>query len=266
MLRKYQPAGYRICSITLKRLFIVLCLSLAVSQPALPSTGEGDQDPGSVAIIDHYLQATKGHADDLRGASMQVEINATIPKLKENGKLEALRRISKVGQITYKFLSFQGDNTVKNHVIVRYLQAESQSQGDSGIAITPDNYKFKYRGQKQTPSGQQAHVFQLSPKKKKVGLFKGELWLDTSTYLPLLERGRLVKNPSIFFKKVDFERVFTIRNGYSVPSHMQSVIDARLVGKVELDINYSKFAQDASTETETSSTTEGAGLHLDLCQ
>lgn len=207
--------------------------------------GSESQDLSSAAIIQKYLEATGGH-DSLRGASMQVDINASVPKLKENGKLRALRKISKVGQITYRILSFQGDNTVKNQVIARYLDAEQQGQGDHEMAITPANYKFKFKGDKPGPNGQRAFVFQLSPVKKRVGLFKGELWLDAGSYLPVFEKGRLVKNPSIWFKQVDFERGFAIQNGFSVPSYITSTINTRLVGKVELQVNFSKVEQDTA--------------------
>jgi hypothetical protein len=228
-------------------LFVILSL-LGSSFPTLALAGdpeEGAQDPSSAAIIQKYLDATRGH-DSLRGASMQVDINASVPKLKENGKLRALRKISKVGQITYRILSFQGDNTVKNQVIARYLDAEQQGQGDHDMAITPDNYRFKFRGDKPGPRGERAYVFQLSPVKKRVGLFKGELWLDAETYLPVFEKGRLVKNPSIWFKQVDFERGFAIQDGLSVPSYITSTINTRLVGKVELQVNFSKVVQDTA--------------------
>lgn len=215
---------------------------------ALPSAADDEQQPNSpsAAIIDKYLQATQMHEDTLRGASMEVDINADVPKLKEHGRLRALRKISKVGQITYHVLGFQGSNTVKNQVIARYLQAEQQGQGDQSLAITPTNYKFKYKGEKDE-HGQEVYVFQLSPRKKKVGLFKGEMWLDPGTDLPVFEKGRFVKNPSIFFKKVEFERVFAIQNGIPVPQSMSSTIDVRLIGKVELSINYSNFSQNANT-------------------
>lgn len=256
----------------LKRsILFLLAISLLGRLPVVSGMAlESDEERQGAAIIDRYLEATRGHADDLRGASMEVEIKANVPKLKENGTLKALRKISKVGQITYRFLSFQGDNTVKSQVIVRYLQAEQQGQGDSNIAISQQNYKFKYKGLKQTEDGVQGYVFQLSPRKKKVGLFKGELWIDAHTYLPLVERGRLVKNPSIFFKKVDFERDFAIHNGLSIPSRIMSVIDTRLIGKVELLINYSKYTADASPtetgETSTDTTSESVAFHPNLCQ
>ena len=204
-------------------------------------TDDASQPQGASAdIINKYLQATQTREDALRGVSMEVEITADVPSLQEHGRLHALRSISKVGQITYHVLGFQGSNTIKNHVIARYLQAEQQGQGDESLAITPTNYKFKFRGEKEQ-NGHNVYVFQLSPHKKRVGLFKGEMWLDTKTYLPLYEKGRFVKSPSIFFKKVEFTRAFAIQNGVAVPQSLSSTINVRLIGKVELNINYSNF-------------------------
>ena len=174
---------------------------------------------------------------------MEVDIDASVPKLQENGRLHALRLISRVGRISYRVLGFQGSNTVKNQVIARYLQAEQQGQANSKMSITPLNYRFHSKGVRRTPSGEDVFVVALSPRKHAAGLFKGEMWLDYSTCLPVYEKGRLVKNPSIFFKKVDFERAFAIHNGRAVPQHMSSVITTRLVGKVELDVNYTNFSE-----------------------
>ncbi len=174
---------------------------------------------------------------------MEVDIDASVPKLQENGRLHALRLISRVGHISYRVLGFQGSNTVKNQVIARYLQAEQQGQANSRMSITPLNYRFHSKGVRRTPSGEDVFIVALSPRKHAAGLFKGEMWLDFNTCLPVYEKGRLVKNPSIFFKKVDFERAFAIRNGRAVPQHMSSVIITRLVGKVELDVNYTNFSE-----------------------
>ena len=179
---------------------------------------------------------------------MEVEINASVPRLQQHGKLRALRKISKVGLITYRVLGFQGDSTVKKEVIARYLQAEQQTQSDPGLTLTPANYRFKLKGERAVQANETVFMFQVSPRKKRVGLFKGEVWLDANSYLPIMEKGRLVKNPSIFFKKVDFERDFAIQNGVSVPAHMTSTIDTRVVGIVELDINYTNIAEGADDD------------------
>lgn len=197
-------------------------------------------------IVENYCNAMVNQDHSVPNASMDVEIDAALPKLKKYGKLHALRHISGLGRITYERLFFEGDGTVKNQVIARYLTAEVEAQKNQApsLAVTPANYKFKYKGQSEL-QGRTAYVFQVSPKKKQLGLFKGEVWIDTATYLRVLETGYLVKNPSIFLKRVAFVRRYEIRDGISVPLQVQSVVDTRLVGKAELTIDFSNYSVDA---------------------
>ena len=170
---------------------------------------------------------------------MEVEIEASLPKLQKQGRLQALRRISQLGRITYEAIRFEGDKTVKSNVIARYLAADAEAQpdGESSLAITPANYKFKYRGASGA-EGNQIYIFQLTPRKKRVGLFKGELWLDAATCLPVRESGRLVKNPSIFLKRIQFVREYYIRQGVAVPLQIASKIETRLVGRAEVTVHF----------------------------
>jgi hypothetical protein len=200
----------------------------------------------SDVIVENYCAATLRQAQLMKAASMDVEISGVIPKLKKQGKLNALRHITALGRITYDALRFQGDDTVKKQVIARYLQAETQAQQDPTIAVTPDNYKFKYKGRNQL-DGREVHVFEVAPKKKRVGLYRGELWVDAATSLRVQESGYLVKNPSIVLRKVNFVRRYEIRDGLSVPRQMQTVADTWLVGKTELTIDYTNFSLDRQT-------------------
>jgi hypothetical protein len=75
-------------------------------------------------------------------------------------------------------------------------------------------------------------------------LFKGELWVDAQSYLPVRESGYFVKTPSIFLKKMQFVRVYEIQNGVAVPQRMESKADVRFIGPVELSINYFKFSKE----------------------
>jgi hypothetical protein len=222
-------------------------MQLAYSRTPDP---EADLSGPSGEIIGKYLEATNNESELGRSASMEVDINASVPKLQENGRLHARRFISRFGRISYRVLGFQGSNTVKSQVIGRYLQAEQQGQANPKMAITPTNYKFRWKGARMTDNGADVYVFALVPRKRGEGLFKGEIWLDAQSYLPVYEKGRLVKNPSIFFKKVDFERAFAIQGGHSIPARMNSVITTRLVGKVELDVNYSNFSEMREEEPE----------------
>lgn len=221
----------------------------------------GDSLPGLEStllepeIVGKYLSATQEQQAALRGVSMEVDIDASVPKLKKQGKLHALRQISKLGIITYRMLGFNGDNAVKKEVIARYLSAEIQAQSGPNISINPENYKFKLKGVRQE-NGRLMFVLALSPKKKEVGLFKGELWLDHDTYMPVREAGRFVKNPSIFMKRMEFVRDYEIQNGVSIPQRVVSSVDTRLFGPVQLSISFTHFAKESEPEpTAVASTT-----------
>ena len=225
----------------MKLRFLLVLASTAVCMVGNPPPMAPD------VIVENYCAASRSQAQIMQGATMDMEIEATLPTLKKQGKLHALRKISQIGRITYEALKFEGDGTVKNQVIARYLSAEAEAQKDesasAAIAVTPANYKFKYKG-RVVLEGREVHIFQVSPRKKRQGMFQGEVWIDAATYLRVQESGRLVKNPSIFLKRVDFVRRYEIRDGLSVPRQVQSVVNTRLVGKAELTIDYSNISID----------------------
>jgi hypothetical protein len=202
----------------------------------------------SDTIVAQYCAATRSQDRLMQGSSMDVEIAASLPKLKKHGKLLALRRVSALGRITYEKLRFEGDGTVKKQIINRYLSAEAEAQEDPSLAIalTPENYNFKYKGKVQL-EGRETHLFEVSPKRKRQGVFRGRLWIDAATFLRVQESGYLVKSPSAMLKKVEFVRKYQIRGGISVPRQEQSFVDTRLgVGRAEMTIDFSNFAVDSA--------------------
>jgi hypothetical protein len=194
-------------------------------------------------VINRYVAAQQAQQDALRGARMEVEIDANLPSLEKKGKLRVLRVISKFGKITFdKLGDFIGDPIVKNQFITKYLELEQNEREKGSIAITPANYKFQINAiitQNNQQQDQQIYIFKLTPKRKAIGLFKGELWLDGPTGMPLKETGQLVKTGSAWLKRVRFQRDYEMRNGVSVLKHLQSTVDVRVVGKAELSANYS---------------------------
>ncbi len=215
-------------------------------------------DPASVVteapdtIVDRYVSAVESQKANARSLSMEMDIDGEIPRLKKTGKLHALRFIPKVGRIVYNALRYEGDNTVKKELIARYLDAEMKARSDysASLSITPANYKFKYKGTTDYV-GRTAHVFQLTPRKKRVGLFRGELWVDSTTFLPLREWGELVKNPSVFLKNVYFVRDYHIQDGMAVPRRIISNVDTRIVGRANLTIWFDRYTPVAEPATAT---------------
>ena len=206
-------------------------------------------DPGASIednqIIDKYLNATR--TNKVSGIQMDAEIDASLPKLQKKGRLEALRKISKLGKITWEHLQFFGDNTIKKEVIARFIQTEQEQADTSKMSITPENYKFKLKGL-ENRNGQRVFVFHLTPRKKIPQLFKGEIWLDATTYLPVHEAGTFVKSPSVFLTKVQFVRDYEILNGFAVPKHVESQAETRFWGPAQVTIHYNNFVKSVEDE------------------
>jgi hypothetical protein len=190
-------------------------------------------------VINRYVAAQQVQQEALKGARMEVEIDAQLPSLEKNGKLKVLRIISKFGKITFDQIGqFIGDPIVKQEVIGKYLELEQNEREKGSIAITPANYKFQINAIITQNDGQ-TYIFKLTPRRKAIGLFKGELWLDGATGMPLKETGQMVKSGSAWLKSIRFVRDYEMRNGISVLKHLQSTVDVRVVGKAELSASYS---------------------------
>jgi hypothetical protein len=201
-------------------------------------------------VVQQYLETAQIREAALRGVEMEVEIGAELPKLEKASRLSALRRISCGGQLTYTVLSSSGDLRVKREVINRYLTAESQARDAGGTSITPANYEFRLKATL-GHQGQRVQIFRIKPRRKAVGLFKGELWLDEETGMPLREDGQFVKVPSIFLKSIRFVRTYQIRGGISIPNSIESTLDTRLMGRVNLSVHFHNLTYENSARCDS---------------
>lgn len=174
-----------------------------------------------------------------------IEIEASLPRLSQHGKLRAVRRILPLGQPHYQVLEMNGDSTVRQQVIVRYLSADAKSRDlpASSVAITPANYKFRYIDSEEL-SGQTAHLFRITPRQKREGLLNGLVWVSEDG-VAIRESGYLVKSPSIFIKRVNVTRENEIQDGVVEAKVTHVAIDTRLVGRAELVITERPSDADA---------------------
>ncbi len=191
-------------------------------------------------------------------ATATIDIQASIPRLAEHGHLRAIRRSPKdtpggaprFGRPEYQVLEMEGDRTVRQQVIARYLSAEVEAAAwpPASVAITPANYRFRYRGSIAN-GGTLAYIFEINPKKKRSGLIRGELWIDSASGLVLRQSGYLVRSPSIFVRRVEMTRDTAVRDGVAYERTTRLEIDTRLVGRAEMTITerpYSPAVGDAT--------------------
>lgn len=202
-------------------------------------------------ILNSYLAAARSQQRRLNGSTAEVRIDAEIPKLHKHGRLAALRHVSRLGRMTYDVLRFEGDNSVKNEVIARYLAAEVQvrESNDPSLAIVPENYKFSYKYTRQL-EGRSVYVFALKPRHNRKGLFKGQLWVDARTFLPVRETGSLVKSPSIFIKRVEFTRDYETTHGLAVVARLETTVETRVVGPAHMTVEYADYQFDPTADED----------------
>lgn len=215
---------------------------VAVLADALPSTptpaGQSFVNQAFVnstvvnQTLDRFLSGgTCGPQDK----SVEIRIEAELPRLRKQGSMDGLKVISKSGEVAYRFLRFTGDKLVKTDVIARFLTAEVHpAERPSEVAISRHNYKFHYLRTADSDGGFRAYVFQLKPRKKRPGLFKGELWLDAASAAPVRETGELVKSPSIFIQRVKFVRDYADRAACGPPLRTSITVQTRIAGDAEM--------------------------------
>jgi hypothetical protein len=140
-------------------------------------------------------------------------------------------------------VQFTGDNFVKGNVIARPLQSEVDHvrKDDPALtALTSANYTFSY---KTTPliEGRLIHVYEVKPRKKRVGLFKGRIYLDAYTGSMLYAVGSPVNLPSFFIEKIEFVQQNADFGPFTFPVHIHIEAGTRLVGRAIVDFDHRDY-------------------------
>jgi hypothetical protein len=267
-----------------------LCLcfwlvGLAVAQaPLLMKPGAGASSPSSIssfgvpasdvavplaepAVLPRMapelaLQVYRGRsviqAQQLASYSATTLIRTQLPDTAQSGEYEVQQHYSAPRTLAFKAVRFTGDAFVKANVITRLLQSEVdhvQKDDPALNAISPANYKFSYKGTNEL-QGRTVHVYQLKPRQKRAGLFKGRIYVDVYTASLVRAEGRPVKSPSMFVKKIEFIRDYEDIGPYTFPAHMHSEATARIVGRAVVDVYQRDYQPVANAVANTAVTAE----------
>jgi hypothetical protein len=189
----------------------------------------------SAAVLERYSSGLA--ASGLDAGAVEVEIEGSVPRLDKQARVEAIRRWSE-GKRAYQFLTVEGDSFVRNEMIARYFAMDTDGE-PMAAAITKSNYKFKFV----TTKGPVA-VFQIVPRRKRLGMIAGEMWIDTESGLVTHLEGRMVKSPSVLLRRVDITQEMEIQDGVTKVRETHLEISTRFAGRAELTIR-EKRAGDA---------------------
>jgi hypothetical protein len=190
-----------------------------------------------------YERRAARQCAELVSYSATTIVRAELPESSQHGEFELKRHYVAPRTLEFKVVQFTGDSFVKGNVIARLLQSEVdhvQKDDPALTALTGANYRFSYRATLMT-QGRMMHVFQAKPRKKRVGLFKGRIYLDAYTGSLGYAVGTPVKSPSIFIKKVEFVQQSADFGPFTFPVHTHIEASTRLVGRAIVDFDHRDY-------------------------
>jgi hypothetical protein len=187
-------------------LIVLLTATFGVNAPASDSSEIVSIAPPALAFA-RYVASLNQRSPFTESGPIRVDIDALLPGLGKQASMSAIRDTAPSERSQYKVLQLRGDPTVKREVIARYLSAQTEAEALplSSTVITPANYKFRYIGTTQG-LGTHLYVFQITPRKKRIGLIQGQIWIDPITGIAVHEAGHLVKRPSVFLRRIEITR------------------------------------------------------------
>src|SRR5580692_1230938 len=203
------------------------------------------------------LQVYRGRsviqAQQLASYSATTLIRAQLPDTSQSGEYEVQQHYLAPRTLAFKALRFTGDAFVKTNVIIRVLQSEVdhvQKDDPALNAVSPANYKFSYKGTSAL-DGRTVHVYQVKPRQKRAGLFRGRIYVDAYSGSMVRAEGRPVKSPSLFIKKIDFVQDYADIGPFTFPVHIHSEASARIVGRAIVDVYQRDYQPVAHTVADT---------------
>lgn len=223
-----------------------LLLAAALALFVGPAHAAGKLKRGANAEADAVLDRFLAAGESAPWTTESVEIHAALPKLDKIGQLRAIRRLASPSESSYAVLQLAADRTVEEQVISPYLSLNERAPAGQAAssAMTSANYKFTYKGV--VDDGERlAYAFEISPRWKREGLIKGELWLDQRTAVPVHESGRLVRSPLGSVRRVLISRENAVRDGIIESRLTHITCKARHVGLAELVVEELPIAPPA---------------------
>ena len=160
----------------------------------------------SEADLQVYQQRVAEQARNLASYSATTFIRAELPATSHFGEYQLRRDYTAPKSLEFKVIHSAGDAFVKTNVIARLIQSEIDHVQKDDPALTllsSFNYTFSHKSTT-TLDGRPVHVYQVKPRAKRLGLFKGRIYLDAHTGTLVRAEGRTVKSPSLFIKSIHF--------------------------------------------------------------
>jgi hypothetical protein len=190
-----------------------------------------------------FLNHDRWQALTLQGCTDNTLVVAVLPDAAQRGVFELQRAFVAPRSLKYKPVNFTGDTFVKSEVVSRMLQAEVdhvEKNDRSQTALTEANYKFSYKSEQKLDE-HEIYMYQVKPRHKKAGLFKGHIYLDVHNGNLTRSEGSIVKPSSFFVRKIEFVQDYVEIHHFIFPVHLHTTAHLRVLGRVIFDVYHRDY-------------------------
>jgi hypothetical protein len=126
-------------------------------------------------------------------------------------------------------------------IVRRMLEGQMAFAKESGSTdISQGNYDFRFI-REEVVNGHHCYVLELLPRRKAKNLLRGNVWVDTKTYLLQRIEGEPAKSSSWWLKNVRIVLLFGYVGEMWMQTSSESTADVRIIGQYKmfsLDVNY----------------------------
>ncbi len=202
---------------------------LGMSPPARPAAAPPIEQNAVGAIRNFLARPWVAHQ---YSASRRLEASGS----GHRAWLDVRTDFSVASGLLYEVTAEGGSGYIRSRVLRSLLDEEQRliaRRGESGVALTTDNYEF-------TPEGideEGLAIVRMRPLRKDRSLIAGRMFMTVDGDLRRVE-GRLAKNPSFWVTRVNVIRSYRRINGVLMPVSLNTTAQLRLLGASELRMTY----------------------------
>jgi hypothetical protein len=109
--------------------------------------------------------------------------------------------------------------------------------------------------------GNVVYVFQITPRRKRAGLIRGQILIDSLTGIAVHQAGRFVKRPSVLIRRMEVTRDTHLRDGVPDNRVTHVAVETRLVGRTVIDDQRAAVAEGGSPNGTASVNSRGLAVN-----
>ncbi len=204
----------------------LLCLVGVACAPAL----SGSTVPSVETILTRMAQARAQNRTRLRPYRVTRDYRL-FGKEKQSTKSEVIADVMFVPPDLKKYAIRQTDGVALGESIVRQmLEHETDIVKENGSTdMSPANYAFRFIREEDL-NGQHSYVLEMLPRRKNKILLRGQIWVDSTTYLLHRTEGEPGKAPSWWLRDARIVLVYGDVGGMWLQTGSESTANVRFLG------------------------------------